>query len=183
MRRLAWTGKVCGGVGRGLGNVERGDRGLSLMVSVLRLSPPFLVTALGIAGEKEGRRFPIHLTPSQHRHRLHYKEPRLETLSSCVIWASWACFFKLPYVFVSLPQTILLIFTILGCEGERLCLKSLWHPTGAHKGKIIIYLRWATRLKFMCVREGDWVWPYWWLTLHHTIYGQAWYAIEEGQQN
>ena len=40
-----------GGVGRGLGNVQQGDRGLSLMVSVLRLSPPPLVTALGIAGE------------------------------------------------------------------------------------------------------------------------------------
>lgn len=51
-----------------------------------------------------------------------------DSLSSCVIWASWACFFKLLYVFVSLPQTMLLIFTILGCEGERLCFKKPLAP-------------------------------------------------------
>jgi len=77
--RLAWTGKGCEGVGRGWGNEELGDRGLSLMVSVLRLSPPPLVTALGTVGEEKGRWSPIHPIPSQHQHRLQGKEPRLET--------------------------------------------------------------------------------------------------------
>ena len=54
--------------------LNEGDRGLSLMVSVLRLSPPPLVTALGTVGEEKGRWSPIHPTPSQHHHRLQGKD-------------------------------------------------------------------------------------------------------------
>ena len=181
MGRLAWTGKGCGGVGRGLGDEELGDRGLSLMVSVLRLSPPPLVTDLSTVGEEKGRWSPIHPTPSQHHHRLQAKEPRLDSLSSCVIWVSQPCFFLTSLCICFFTQDNVINIYHTGLWGAQI----VWKVSGTQQGhtkKKLLFIWDELQGSSSCVYgkgtgcdlTGDW---------HHTVDGQAWYSIEEGQQN
>lgn len=149
------TGKGCGGVGAwGWGMRSWGTEAWALMVSVLRLSPPPLVTALGTVGEEKRRWSPIHPTPSQHHHRLQDKEPRLDSLSSCVIWVSWPCFLNFFCVFVFLPKTMLLIFTILGCEGQRLFRKSLAPNRGTQRRNYYLCEMGYKAQVHVCMRRG-----------------------------
>ena len=96
-----------------------------------------------------------------------YRAKTRDSLSSCVIWVSWPCFFKLLYVFVSLPKTMLLIFTMLDCEGGRLFRKSLASNRGTQIRHYYLFEMSYKAQVHVCMGRGMGVTLLVTLTSHH----------------